>query len=376
MVQKTVRILHRTCQLLVWALLAVEVLTGCVLPPTSKSPSIALDQPQSTLAAIFKLTQNSVVSIKANKRHQLSSETTAATMAALRDLCEHKVEDCLDAMNEAQINSTLGTGFFINNQGLTLTAAHVVEGAERVYLRLANFEVVTAKVIGRDPKNDLALLMPTVALKTVSVEFGDSRKLSIGDPIISIGSPFGLSGTLTMGHLSGKERLPSDTDEIVYLQSDVVVNPGNSGGPIFDERGRAVGITSRTLSTSGEYTGVSFAIPIELAMLVVEDLLAGRSLKRGHLGASLSDVPPEMMELVAISDSLGVLVVSVTHKGLFDRLGIKPGDIIRSVDEKRILHSGQMLALLFAIPPNKSATLGVWRSGQTLKKQFSYAVTE
>jgi S1-C subfamily serine protease len=355
-----------------WFFLAIAVLSSCTAPTLPPPSPRQLDQPKSSLAAIFKLTQHSVLSIKANKSSRLTGETTADTMASLRDLCGHNVESCLDAMNEAQISTTSGTGFFIRSDGLTLTAAHVVEGAEKIYLRMANFEVIAAKVIGIDPKNDLALLLPNTPVNVSAVAIGDSRDMAIGDPVISIGSPFGLIGTLTMGHLSGKDRLPSDTDEIVYLQSDVVVNPGNSGGPIFDERARAIGMTSKTLSTSGEYSGVSFAIPIELAMLVVDDLLAGRALTRGRLGASFSDIPPEMMELVDISDALGVLVVSVVHQGSFDRHEIKPGDIVRSVNAQKVLHSGQMLALLFAIPLNQPADLEIWRAGKTLRKRFSY----
>jgi serine protease Do len=346
-------------------------LAGCASFETADIQLFSKRQNEVNAAAIFKKSQHSVVSIKTHRRSHFNAEEYAKTAQTLRDLCGHDVADCISAIEETHIASSLGTGFFISANGLILTAAHVVEGAEKVFLRLANYQTIEAAVVGRDTKNDLAILRPLQTLNVSPVQIGSSRHLKIGDPLVSIGAPFGMAGSLTLGRVSGKDRRVSDVDEMPFLQSDVVVNPGNSGGPLFDSSGRVVALTSRTLSSNGEYTGIAFAIPIELAMLVVNDLLADRPLARGRLGATIGDVPPEMIELISAPDSLGVFVIAVAEKGVFATAGIKPGDIVRSIDGKKMDHAGQLSRLLFELPRGKPVRLDIWRIGGSVERFLS-----
>jgi serine protease Do len=346
-------------------------LASCTSIEKTSSFSVSKRPVELDAAAIFRKSQHSVVSIKVHRRSQFSTQEYEKTLQSLRDLCGQNIDECISAMEETSIASSLGTGFFIDDNGLTLTAAHVVEGAERVYLRLANFQTISAAVVGRDPQNDLAILRPIRPLKTIPVSLGDSRHVQIGDPLISIGAPFGMSGSLTLGRVSGKDRQVSEHEEMPFLQSDVVVNPGNSGGPLFDSDGRVVALTSRTLTNLGEYSGIAFAIPIELAMLVVNDLLEEHSPTRGRADAKIGDVPPEMMELISAPDSLGVFIISVVEKGLFARAGIKAGDIIRSFDGTKINHVGQFSRLLFELPRGKQVQLEIWRIGGSIERMLS-----
>jgi serine protease Do len=319
-------------------------------------------------ATIYKNSHYSVVSIKTHRQNKLVNEEYENTLQALKDLCGRDVADCISAVDETSIAISIGTGFFINDTGMTLTAAHVVDGADKIYLRLANYQTIQAIVVGKDIQTDLAILKPVSSIKTVALALGNSTQLNVGDQLISIGAPFGIAGSLTSGQVSGIDRRLSDIGEIPYLQSDIVINSGNSGGPLFDQRGRVVAITSRTLTSTGEYTGIAFATPIELAMLVVDDLLSGHPLSRGRIGATLADVPSEMIDLIAAPDSLGVFIVSVTKDGLFAAAGLSAGDIVRSFDGKAVTHAGQLSRLLFEFPREKQAQLTVWRPGQTIDR--------
>ncbi len=346
-------------------------LSACsVFPPASVRQGGFWANPPDT-AAIFRNVSQSVVTIKVHRRNELAGADQLSTLQSLRDLCGQNFDDCLEALEEVGFASGIGTGFFIDTQGLTLTAAHVVADAERIYLRMANAQSVVAQVVGRDSRNDLAILRPLTPLVTRPVRIGDSHRLEIGDPVVSIGSPFGLAGTLTVGLISAKDRRLSDQDEIPFLQSNVLVNPGNSGGPLFDRNGYAVGMTSRTFSASGGFSGVSFSIPIELAMLIVDDLRAGRPSTRGQVGALFAEVPPEMVELLSLPDASGALVTAIDRGGPFDSIGVRPGDIVRAVNDVALQHPGELGRLLFELKYRRSIKLALWRKGELIERVFS-----
>ncbi len=351
-------------------LVLVFGLSACsaLLPTFERRRDLSANNPDT--ARIFREVSPSVVTIKVHKRSELASTDQLSTLQSLRDLCGQDFDDCLEALEEVGSTSSIGTGFFIDNKGLTLTAAHVVADAERIYLRLANSLSVVALVVGRDTRNDLALLRPITPLLTRPVRIGDSHRLEIGDPVVSIGSPFGLPDTLTVGLISAKDRRLGDQDEIPYLQSNVLVNPGNSGGPLFDRHGNVIAMTSRTFSANGAFSGVSFSVPIELAMLIVDDLQAGRPPNRGQVGAVFADVPPEMVELMALPDARGALVTAIDRGGPFERIGMRPGDIVRTVNNVALRHAGELGRLLFELKVNRSLKLEVWRKGQVIERVF------
>lgn len=378
--RQTWRITRRGLTRCLLGLLAIASLLayfGCaVFEPAPFSPSGSHSwSRQPDLAAVFRQANPSVVTIKVQKRGEFAPIDDPHTLRGLRDLCGKDFEECMAVIEETAPLATVGTGFFIDQYGLTLTAAHVVADAERIHMRLANFQSVVAEVAGFDTRSDLAILKPLTAISTQPVRIGDSHRVAIGDTVVSIGAPFGLSGSLTVGLISGKDRRLTDQDEIPFIQSSVLVNPGSSGGPLFDRFGQVIAVTSRTLSAGGNFSGVSFSVPIELAMLVVDDLRSGRPLRRGRVGAIIADVPLELIEIMSLPDAKGALITAVDRDGPFDRSGIRAGDIVRAVNGVKLSHSGEFSRLMFEMSSTRIAQLELWRGGRSIMRDFSYGAT-
>jgi serine protease Do len=253
-----------------------------------------------------------------------------------------------------------GSGFIVSADGYILTNAHVVDGASEVTVRLTDRREFTAKVIGSDKRTDISVLkIEAAGLPTVKL--GDPSQLRAGEWVIAIGSPFGFENSVTAGIVSGVSRsLPSD-NYVPFIQTDAAVNPGNSGGPLFNLAGEVVGINSQIYSRTGGYMGVSFAIPIDVASGVRDQLIKTGRVSRGRIGVTVQEVNAQFAESFGLDRPRGALVGSVENGGPGDKGGLKPGDVILAVDGKGIERSAQLPGIIANIKPGTDAKLEVWR---------------
>jgi serine protease Do len=256
----------------------------------------------------------------------------------------------------------VGSGFILNADGYVMTNAHVVEGADEVIVTLADKREFKAKTIGADKRSDVALVkIEATGLPTVRL--GDVSKLKVGEWVIAIGSPFGLESTVTAGIVSAKSR---DTGDLLPLiQTDVAINPGNSGGPLINMRGEVVGINSQIYSRSGGYMGISFAIPIDEATRVSEQLRAGGRVIRGRIGVVIARLTKDVAESIGLGKPIGALVQSVEAGGPAEKAGVEPGDVITKVDGKTVEGSVELPRIVGSIKPGTKSTLQVFRRGST-----------
>ncbi len=255
-----------------------------------------------------------------------------------------------------------GSGFIVSPDGVILTNAHVVRGADEVTVKLTDRREFRAKVLGQDARTDVAVLkidasgLPTVPL-------GSSQALKAGEWVLAIGSPFGFENTVTAGVVSAKGRSLPDDSAVPFIQTDVAVNPGNSGGPLINASGQVVGINSQIYSRSGGYQGVSFAIPIELALHVKDQIVAHGKVEHARLGVSVQEVNQAFADSFKLEKPEGALVSSVEKGSPANKAGLQSGDVIQQVNGQPIVSSGDLPAVIGLASPGDTVKLGVWRQG-------------
>jgi serine protease Do len=258
----------------------------------------------------------------------------------------------------------LGSGFIISADGYILTNAHVVADATEVTVRLADSKrEFKAKVVGADERTDVALIkVDASGLPTITL--GDSSKLQPGQWVAAIGAPFGFANTITAGIVSATERsLPTEA-YVPFIQTDVAVNPGSSGGPLLNLAGEVVGINSIIISGTGGYMGVSFAIPIELALDIGKQLRATGKVTRGRIGVGVQPVTRELAQAFGLKQPQGALIAAVERGGPADKAGIKPGDVVLSYNGKPLEDENMLPRLVASTKPGETAQLELWRSGK------------
>jgi serine protease Do len=257
----------------------------------------------------------------------------------------------------------MGSGFIVESNGIVLTNAHVVDGADEVTVKLADRREFKAKVLGADKATDVAVLkIEATGLPTVRT--GDVRATRVGEWVVAIGAPYGLEHTVTSGIVSAKSRsLPGDT-VVPFLQTDAAVNPGNSGGPLFNMNGEVIGINSQIFSRSGGFQGLAFAVPINVALDVKEQIVAHGKVSHGKLGVTVQEVNQALAESFGMKQPGGALVGSVQKNGPGDKAGLEPGDVITSFDGQAITKSGDLPPLVASVKPGSTVKLGVWRDGK------------
>ncbi|MGE0348170.1 Do family serine endopeptidase [Hydrogenophaga sp.] len=267
-----------------------------------------------------------------------------------------------------------GSGFIISDDGLVLTNAHVVRNAQRVTVKLTDRREFVAKVLGSDPRTDVAVLRIDAKDLPV-VPLGSARDLNVGEWVLAIGSPFGFENSVTAGVVSAKGRSLPDDSFVPFIQTDVAVNPGNSGGPLFNTRGEVVGINSQIYSRTGGYQGLSFAIPMETVLKVKDQIVAHGEARHARLGVSVQEVNQTLAESFRLDKPAGALVSSVEPGGPADKAGLKVGDVIREVDGHAIVGSGDLPAYIGQALPGDKVRLNVWRQGKavTLSAQLGDA---
>jgi len=259
-----------------------------------------------------------------------------------------------------------GSGFIVSADGVILTNAHVVDGAERVTVKLTDRREFEARVLGADAKSDVAVLKID-ATDLPAVKIGEPSKLEVGEWVVAIGAPFGFENSVTAGIVSAKGRTLPDDGYVPFIQSDVAVNPGNSGGPLFNLRGEVVGINSQIYSRSGGYQGVSFAIPIDVAMDVGRQLQADGHVTRGRLGVGIQEVDQALAKSFGLDRPRGALVASVEQGGPAAEAGVQEGDVILSFDGRAIDSAGALPATVAAVKPGRKVELEVWRDRASRK---------
>jgi serine protease Do len=258
-----------------------------------------------------------------------------------------------------------GSGFLVSADGLILTNAHVVDGAKEVTVKLSDHREFKAKVLGADRSSDIAVLKID-ARDLPSVRLGNSDQLRVGDYVLAIGEPFGLEETATAGIVSAKGRsLPGD-GYVPFIQTDAAVNPGNSGGPLFDDTGAVVGINAQIYTTSGGYEGVSFAVPINLAVQIKDQIVKTGKVVHARLGVEVQTMDQSLADSFKLKAPNGALVAKVVPDSAAAQAGIKVGDVILKFDGDPIVDAGQLSARVGVAAPGDKASLDVWRDGKTL----------
>ncbi len=259
-----------------------------------------------------------------------------------------------------------GSGFIVSSDGYILTNAHVVEGADQVTVKLIDRREFQAKVIGIDDRTDVAVVkIDAHGLPTV--KFGDVSKLRPGQWVVAIGSPFDFENSVTAGIISALGRsLPSD-NYVSFIQTDVPVNPGNSGGPLFNVKGEVIGINSQIFSETGGYMGLSFAIPIDVAVNVETQLVRNGHVVRGRIGVTIQDLNAELAESFGLDRPRGALVSMVEAGGPADKAGVKPGDVILAVNGADISRYGELSSRISNMRPGSEARLTIWRNRRQLQ---------
>jgi serine protease Do len=259
---------------------------------------------------------------------------------------------------------SLGSGFIISADGYILTNAHVVDNADEVVVKLTDKRQFKAKVVGKDSRTDVALVkidakdLPTVAL-------GDASKVKVGEWVVAIGSPYGFENSVTAGIVSAKGRsLPGD-GYVPFIQTDVAVNPGNSGGPLFNLSGEVIGINSQIYSRTGGYMGLSFAIPIDIAMDVANQIKGTGKVSHGKLGVVIQEVTPDLAASFGLKEAKGAVVSQVEPGSAADKAGVQPGDVILKFDGKDVPDSNALPRMVGTVKPGSKVQLEVWRNKST-----------
>ncbi|RIX49468.1 MAG: DegQ family serine endoprotease [Rhodocyclales bacterium GT-UBC] len=256
----------------------------------------------------------------------------------------------------------LGSGFIVSADGTILTNAHVVDGADEVTVKLTDKREFKAKVKGLDKTSDVAVLKID-AKNLPTVKIGSSTATRVGEWVLAIGSPFGFENSASAGIVSAKSRSLPDGSYVPFIQTDVAVNPGNSGGPLFNMAGEVIGINSQIYSRNGGYQGLSFAIPIEVAMNVEKQILATGKAQRGRMGVTIQEINQSLADTFGLKKPAGALVNSVEKGSPAEKAGLEPGDVILSINGKEIINSGELPAAVAVMGAGDTARLQVWRKG-------------
>ncbi len=296
-------------------------------------------------------------------KNELGGELQIPEGTPFGELFKHFLGEGGGAMpHQPQEATSLGSGFIISENGYIITNHHVVEGADEVLVRLNDKRELLAKIIGSDEFSDIALLK-VEAIDLPVVNIGSSENLRVGEWVLAIGSPFGFDHSATAGIVSAKGRSLPRANYVSFIQTDVAINPGNSGGPLFNLDGEVVGINSQIYSRTGGFMGLSFAIPVEVAMDVVQQLKQNGSVSRGWLGVYIQEITHEIAQSFNLNRPIGALVSQVISGSPAEKAGFKAGDVILSFNKKPILDSSDLPPLVGRVPVGAKARVNILRNG-------------
>ncbi len=286
---------------------------------------------------------------------------------AFRQFFGRNLDDLIGPRQE--VETSLGSGVIVSEQGYILTNHHVIQGADAIQVSLRDGRVAQAKVVGSDPDTDIAVLKVDLK-KLPTITLGHSERLRVGDVVLAIGNPFGVGQTVTMGIVSatGRNKLGINTFEN-FIQTDAAINPGNSGGALVDAEGNLIGINTAIFSQSGGSQGIGFAIPTSLAKGVLEDIIQYGHPLRGWLGVEAQAITPELAHALNLETTDGVVVTGVIRNGPAHKAGLKPGDVITAIDGNKIADAREAMVAILGRRPGSKLTLTVLRDGETLTLQ-------
>jgi serine protease DegQ len=343
------------------ALFALDRIFPGILPQAGKAVTIRQvadgggAAPVSTYAEAARKSQPSVVNIFTSKevrvrQHPLMNDPFFRRFFGLQqDSGPQKV-------------SNLGSGVVVSHDGYVLTNHHVIEAADEIQVAMPDGRSLPAQLVGSDPETDLAVLRVRQT-QMQAITFATPDSLRVGDVVLAIGNPFGVGQTVTMGIVSalGRSHLGINTFEN-YIQTDAAINPGNSGGALVDSAGNLVGVNTAIFSRTGGNQGIGFAIPVSIVKQVMEQIIAQGTVTRGWVGIEVQDITPEIAESLGLQGSEGALIAGVLRGGPADKAGIRPGDVLMSVNGKPVTDSSSLLNLIAALPPGKVAALRLVRA--------------
>jgi serine protease Do len=331
------------------------------------APSVAAAPAPAGLPDFTQLVQRNAAAVV-----NLSVKREVSAQGAMRGMPEG-LQRFFRLPPDAQFEQTgVGSGFVIDSDGYILTNAHVVDGANEISVKFSDKRELPARVVGVDALSDIALVK-VKAKDLAAVQIGRSDTLQVGQWVLAIGSPFGFEQTASQGIVSALGRsLPGDA-YVPFVQTDVPINPGNSGGPLIDLAGRVVGVNSQIYSRNGGYQGIAFAIPIDMAMKVAEQLKRGGAVVRGWLGVGVQTLDAELAASFKLDQPTGALIASVAPKSPAAAAGLKPGDVIRRYDGQPIVEAGELSPKVALTPPGRAVPIEIWRQGRTLDLKVTVA---
>lgn len=335
------------------------VLLTCMLASTAAH---ALELPNFT--ELVKNNHKAVVNISISQQKQNRGPIPGLENTPLDELIKRYQEE--QQPRGPSESSAMGSGFIVSEDGYILTNNHVVESAEEVIVRLHDRRQLTATVVGTDPRSDVAVLKVDASELPV-VSIGNSDELEVGEWVLAIGSPFGFDFSVTAGIVSATGRALPNESYVPFIQTDVAINPGNSGGPLFNLDGDVIGINSQIYSRTGSFSGLSFAIPIEMAMDVASQIRQTGGVTRGWLGVIIQEVTMELAESFGMTVAHGALVSRILPDSPASRSTLKVGDVITHFDGKRIERSSSLPPLVGRVPANSDAGLKVVREGKSIE---------
>lgn len=317
---------------------------------------------------------SAVVNIQAMNEPQKSDER-AIVDDPLYDLFRRMLPSQPEWGQSDNESANFGSGVIINKSGYILTNAHVVKDLSSIKVTLTDRREYAAKLIGADDKSDIALLKIEASDLPVAT-LGNSGSLKTGEWVVAIGAPFGFENSVTAGIVSAKNRALPQENYTPFIQTDVAINPGNSGGPLYNLKGEVIGINSQIYSRSGGFMGISFAIPIEVAINVAEQLKATGKVERGQLGIVIQEVTHDLAKSFGLDKPTGALISNVLDGSPAQQAGLQVGDIIRSVNGEEVQVSTDLPMTIGALAPGKKITLGIWRKGQEIKVEIVLGSSE
>ena len=341
-------------------------------PATAAAPSVVLP----SFAPLVKATQPSVVTIQVKgTAERIANNGPQQVDPQMREFMERFFgRDPFNGPKRQRPGQRrsqptgLGSGFIINGDGLVVTNNHVIDNADEITVILQGGEELTAELVGKDPKTDLAVLRIDAGRVLPSVPWGNSDSVEVGDWAIAIGNPFGFGGTVTAGIVSARGRDIRSGPYDDFLQVDASINRGNSGGPLFDQLGSVIGVNTAIFSPSGGNVGIGFAIPSNQAREIVADLIKNGSVERGWLGVSIQPVTPEIADAIGLDDAKGAMIAEVTDNGPAKKGGLKRGDVILGFGAADIGTVKDLTRAVADTDPGTRTQVKVWRKGQVVTK--------
>ncbi len=345
-------------------LAAVVMFTwGARAQPTG-APSSFADLAEKLLPAVVNISTTTTVESESRGPDMPQFPPGSPFEEFFRDFMERQGQQ--EGQRRPRKSASLGSGFIIDSSGIVVTNNHVIEGAEEITVILQDDTSLKAKLLGRDPRTDLAVLQVETDRKLPAVKFGDSDALRIGDWVVAIGNPFGLGGSVTAGILSARSRSINNETLVDFLQTDAAINRGNSGGPLFNLKGEVVGINTAIYSPTGGSVGIGFSVPSNIASNVVAQLREFGRTRRGWLGVRIQEVSPDIAESLGLSKPRGALVAATTPGGPAEKAGLQAGDVVLKFDGKDIPEMRRLPRTVAETRIGAVVPVEVWRDGKTV----------